>query len=576
MEIGTQLHPVRFIELAALLILLATVFLRPSFLLGITRRVSAWLDRFSARPVAPYILLFVLPAAFRLALLPIYPPPHPQAHDELAYMVQAETFADFEATNPPLQRGDPIEQQYVLSRPTRQSVYPPAQALALAAGILLLHSVWAGVLLEMSILCPLLFWSMRQWTPPRWAFRAALYFALFLGVTSYWTNGFFAGPVNAIGGLLMWGAMPRLRRDPKLIDGLLFALGCLIAIDSRPVESILFALLATAWILRPFVQARRGFPLQVIAAAAAVVVLGTLLNLYYDWKVTGNPLEPGYIAQQKAYGVPQNFYFQHPVRCATCDFPDIRNEYLRQLGLWRRGRSVSGFLMAAVGKVRRAWAFYIGVALTPLLFALPGVLRSRGTGVALFFAALFFGIHLLYHSYYPHYEATVLGAIALLLIQAWRGLSIWRGDQPFSGAMICRVLPAVAVIGMVVPLFGRVIGGPPDRYKWYGDEFYYPHEARRMLDRFDEMPGRVLLLVHLSQDHDPDEDWIVNDRDPAASKVVVARDLGEESDRALLRRFPGRQCWQVDADSEPPRAAPCDSFMASGSSPASAGGEAAQ
>jgi hypothetical protein len=413
----------------------------------------------------------------------------------------------------------------------------------------------------MGILCALIFWSLSRWVAPRWAFRAALYFALFVGVFSYWTNGYWGGAMNSIGGLLMWGVMPRLRRRPGVPDALLFSLGFLIAVDTRPVESIIFVLLAIGWIFWPFVRERRAFPTRVIAAGVLCVGLGAALNGYYDEKVTGDPLLPGYLAQQKTFGVPQNFYFQKPAIGARFDFPDLRNEYLRQLALWRRGRTPRGFAIAAAGKIRRAWAFFVGVALTPVLFALPWAWRSRGVRSALLFAGVIFGFHLFYHSYYPHYEGCIFGAITLLLIQCWRHLSLWKPGGNFSGAALCRVLPVVAFIGLAAPLAGRMMEGPPGVGKWYAGAFYYPSWPRKTLDRFKSRPGRFLVLVKYSENHDPNDDWIFNDRDPAASKIVIARDIGLQSDEALIRRFPGRECWSIDAESIPPRVRPCETGL---------------
>jgi hypothetical protein len=211
-----------------------------------------------------------------------------------------------------------------------------------------------------------------------------------------------------------------------------------------------------------------------------------------------------------------------------------------------------------VGKLRRSGEFFIGPGLIPVLFALPWVLRSSGSWLAVVIIGLNGIVHLLYHSYYAHYDGSELGPIALLLSLGWRHLRLWRPYSRPVGAALCRMLPAIAVAGVVVPVMALMIDGPVRPGSWYAPEFAEPDLKAVILKRFNELPGRQLVFVRYSGHHDTSNDWIVNAPDPEESKVVVARENGRRSDEDVIRRFPGRQCWMVDADRNPPELRPVE------------------
>jgi hypothetical protein len=77
-------------------------------------------------------------------------------------------------------------------------------------------------------------------------------------------------------------------------------------------------------------------------------------------------------------------------------------------------------------------------------------------------------------------------------------------------------------------------------------------ERARILAQLEATPGEHLVIARYAPVHSPHEEWVWNGADIDASKVVWARSLGPEQDRALLAYFADRRHWSLYADREPP------------------------
>ncbi len=129
-----------------------------------------------------------------------------------------------------------FEKFHINISPTYQSMYPPAHALALAIGQKLTGVPWVGALLSTAAMCGAIYWMLLGWQPPGWAWLGGAFAVLRYGIFSYWVNSCFDGSVTALGGALLLGALPRLRRGPRTSTALIFVLGLLILANSRPLE----------------------------------------------------------------------------------------------------------------------------------------------------------------------------------------------------------------------------------------------------------------------------------------------------------------------------------------------------
>jgi hypothetical protein len=62
------------------------------------------------------------------------------------------------------------------------------------------------------------------------------------------------------------------------------------------------------------------------------------------------------------------------------------------------------------------------------------------------------------------------------------------------------------------------------------------------------MPGKDLVIVHYSADHNPHQEWVYNRADIDAAPVVWARETPRETLSQLIQYFADRQVWILEPD----------------------------
>ncbi len=510
--------------------------------------------------------------ALRTAVLPILPIPYPGVHDEFSYQLMADTFAHGRLTNPTHPLWIHFENVSVIHQPTYCSVYYPAQGFFMAFGQLITgHSFW-GVWLSVGLMCAVICWMLQGWVAPYWALIGGLLAAVRIATFSYWANSYFGGAVAALGGALILGALPRIKRRPSVTDALLMGLGFAILVNSRPFETVFFGVpvivVLAYWIFRND-ENRRTILLRTALPLALVLTVTAGVLLYYFWRTTGNPFLPAYVVNLRRYTVEPSFPWL-PLR----PIPQYHHEILRRYFL---GYNLSMYQLAhahpifsIIIKVLMLWFFFLGPLLTlPFLglgFVLPYNMSfkdvSRKTRLLLIVcgSTLFAVLLPVYAN--PHYAAPITAALYALLMIAFQRIRHWRFRGKPSGLVLIRATLAGAValllLRVALPVFHLPIVNSNKPETWCSP-WYQLLPRAAVEQKLQVESGKQLVLVHYSPEHNPTEDWawVNNDADIDRSKIVWAHDMGAQNEE-LLRCFASRHVWLLEPDQDPIHLAPCD------------------
>src|SRR4051812_40005468 len=226
----------------------------------------------------------------RAALLPVLGVPQPDSHDEFSYLLAADTFTHGRLTNPTHPMWTHFETFHVIQHPTYMSMYPPAQGLVLAAGQVL-GNPWIGQLLITATMCSAMCWMLQAWVPPQWALLGAVLAVLRLGILSYWMNAYWCASVAALGGALVLGAWPRLRKRGRPVHGIVLAVGLVLLANSRPFEGLVFSIPVGIAMLAWLMGKRRpplNKALPALSLLCVVLASGAAATAYYYQRVTGS------------------------------------------------------------------------------------------------------------------------------------------------------------------------------------------------------------------------------------------------------------------------------------------------
>jgi hypothetical protein len=553
------------IEAGLVILALLLAFVVPSVGSSLFVHIERQLAHLAKRRILSVVLVGAFALAMRAAVLPILPVPYPALQDEFSYQLMADTFAHGRLTNPTHPMWVHFESIAVIHQPTYCSMFYPGQGLLMALGELIgRHTFW-GVWLSIGIMCAAICWMLQAWVSPFWALIVGLLAAIRIGAFSYWANSYWGGAVAAIGGALVLGALPRIKRHCKIRDALLMGLGFAILANTRPFEGLFFSIpvigILIIWILHQRKdQLRQTFSRVVLPLALVLVGSGSLMMLYF-WRTTGSPLLPPYIVSLRTYFVDPSFSWL-PLR----PIPHYQHDILRRHQL---GFNVGQYyfarlhpIFAVVVKILMLWFFFLGPLLSlPLLslaFVLPrdtslkDIGRKGGVLIAVCIATIL-GIALPVYTN-PHYAAPFTAAVYGVIALSMHRVRHWSNRGKRNGIALVRAIPALAVVllglRIAIPVFHLPIPNPAIPQTWASPWFQLLPRAK-VEALVESNPGNHLVIVHYSSAHDPREGWVSNAADIDNSKIVWAHDMGPEKNGKLMRYFSGRHVWDVYPDTNP-------------------------
>ncbi len=536
-----------FLELLLAVVLVALVlFSRPV--------IEPFLARLAERPAWAMAVLFVLPIALRLALVAHHPAPTPNAGDEFSHLLVADTLRHFRLANPlhPFHRF--FETFFVLQQPTYSSIYPLGQGISLAAGWILFGLPWAGVLLATGAFCALSYWALRGWVTLVWALLGGLFAVMEFGPLNYWMSSYWGGSFAAAAGCLVFGALPRIRDRSRPRDGVLLGIGFGLHLLTRPYESLF---LAAAVILFFAPSWRTRSILRPLVAAAIVTLPALALILLQNKQVTGSWSTLPYVLSQYQYGVPVSLTFQPNPTPHNTLTPQQESEYKVQLSLKETERETPiTYLTRLIYRIR-AYRFFF---LPPLYVALAAyVLTARNFRSTWVLITL--GLFALGTNFFPAFHFHYLAAVTcLFLLVSVKGIERiarleWRGTP--LGAAAARLLCFFCAAHFIF-WYGMHAAEPRnfaalmEQFEsWDAINHQDPERRVAVRQQLEKLPGDQLIFVRYYPQHPSQDEWVWNRADIDASRVVWARDLGDEENRKLTSHYPGRTPWLLEPDFRP-------------------------
>jgi hypothetical protein len=473
--------------------------------------------------------------------------PQPQIQDEFSNLLAADTFCNGRLANPTHPHWEHFESFHIIHQPTYASKYPPGQGAVLALGQWLTGEPAVGLWIASAVATVACYWMLLGWTSPRWALAGAAVVVVNPGYHLYWGQLFWGGTLAMTGGALVFGAALRIVKRSEVRDAVAMATGAVVLAVSRPYEGFALCLLVGGWVIIHWV--RRGVPfswssllLNTALPQAIILLAGGAMLARYNYAVTGDPLKLPYMVHEETYGQAPLFHGQAPVE------QTYRHKVLDQfhsgwsMEWYRVQRTLGGFLRT---KFRVSWfaaAFFVPplMALPLALFALRPQLWARGrTAAPLAIAGLTYLASLACLWNFPHYMAPLAPLLLIATVAGLRYLDalgrLRIGLRPYGEALIA--LQGCLFLAEAINRSWEPIGG------W--------HEQRaQLLAEFEASPDKHLIFVRYEHRHNTIEEWVYNRADIDGAKVVWARAMNPERDRALMEYFRDHKLWLLEPDKQ--------------------------
>jgi len=296
----------------------------------------------------------------------------------------------------------------------------------------------------------------------------------------------------------------------------------------------------------------------VITPVLAMLVIATGAELYYNARVTGDPLTLPYVLDRKEYAIAPLFVWGHVRPEPAYATKSLRDVYASEAELYRKSRANLG-IPELFRKGKNFWIFFVAPLLT-----LPAVLflfasspdreedqRIQFRSVRTIWIVMLAAVAQVVW-FYPHYFAPAFAPFVAGLSFGFEKLRGWRwGGQP-TGIFLSRAIVVGCFLMMSIPVGAhrldlRLSTWPIQWALGSPAEVQGPKIKSSLLGE-----GKpALVFVEYGEKHDPAYEWIYNEPDIQHSQIIWARRVSPESDAALIRHFQNRSIWILRPDDHP-------------------------
>jgi hypothetical protein len=358
-------------------------------------------------------------------------------------------------------------------------------------------------------------------------------------------------------------------------------------------------------------SARRIYMKRILIPLAAVLGCAVAFIAYYNWRVAGNPLIFPHLIEQRQYIRTALFLWQHdrpPIAYSNPQFDDFYHNFLPSLyhASWPAAEGQLEW------KSTWFWQFFIGPALSIPFLTLPWLLKDRRNRLLLAQVALCsLGLWIIVY-FNPHYAAPLMVTIVVLMMQGMRLLNGWqfRGRPVGAGltrlivlfslfigpvyfahmvmpqphphvtwlhqrAALIMVAGSVALLGLrlvsslaarhrgsrskliaaceLLVVVGIMLQAAVAQMELYPDNYAFVDDLsepfrKPVEQQLAALPGKHLVLVRYSKDHNSGEEYVYNDADVDNAKTAWAREIPGVDLTPLLSHFRDRDVWVYEPD----------------------------
>ena len=513
-------------------------------------------------------------------------------HDEMTYLVQADTFSRGRLTNPAPRHPEFFEAPYLLMEPTYQAKYPPAQALFLAIGQRFAGPPIWGVWLTCGLFAAALDWMLCGWVNRRWAMIGTAYAVAVLGITHSWATTYWGGMVAATGGALVLGGTRWTLRRWTSGRAVLTALGAVIVLNSRPYEGAVVCLACATvlawWLVCGSTEARLKKTTAWCGPFLLVVALGGVAMGVYNKAVTGSWITPPYLLHPQQYDTCGMFRWQPINQVPKRHLTSRVGQFYEQDSLLNPGKPGGPQLgaSAVVDEIRHGFlGLYqnfvspMNLAPTDTVWLTPTVrygLRAVLLAMILWFVCTSRRWGTLWAAWsvvilevlaggavwwnLPHYHAPIVCLCYFLVVDSLRRVTVLSRRTWVPRAVHIRYV--VLFLFLLIP--ARLLESQIETVFFPPAPVPAPAAATpQSVTPVPEALTRPQLLAFLSRQKRPvlavftydaavslHEEWVYNSADLASQRVILAHDLGPQKLPLLIADFPGRDVWHVHVSPE--------------------------